>query len=433
MRSFVRIGLAASLLSLSAWACGGETAEGIDRTESEAGAAGKTGAAAGAGATAGAAGRAGSAAAGGTNAAGKGGSTSGGSGGSVAAGTGGVAGTGSTGLAGTGGTGTGASGTGGTAAAGTGGTGSAGTGGSGSGSAGTGGTGAAGTGGTGSAGAPPAPIDGPKLKICSFNIRVGTAADGKNAWDNRKDQVFKLLQDSDADFIGMQEDLTFQLQQLDSKIPGYDRYGVGAKDGAGGGERVTLWYLKARFEMLKKDTFWLSDTPEKPGSITWGNDDLPRVVTWGRFREKSSGYTFYVYNTHFDHRQNASLAKGARLLSQRFAERAHPDEPVILTGDFNMHDGEAPIRYLEGKAQLNDKDNPVPLLDTFRALHPDEKNARTAHGFEGGVVGTPIDFIFLSKKDGEVKQAWINHDNQNGLYPSDHYPIFATLKLVDKK
>jgi endonuclease/exonuclease/phosphatase family metal-dependent hydrolase len=406
MRLLRRSGLVAILLSAAPLACGGDEASLASSTEAPdvggavAGAAGASSAA-----TGGAAGTSAQAGAGGGSAGGSAGAAgSGGKGGTSAAGTGG---SGTT--AGAGGTAAGTDGT-----------------------AGTGGT-AAGTGGSGAAGSPTMPIDGPNLKICSFNIRVGTANDGPNAWDKRKAQVFALLKKTAPDFIGMQEDLTFQLQQIDPHLPAYGRFGEGAKDGKGAGEHVSIYYDKSRFELLKHDTFWLSDTPEVPGSISWGNTDNPRVVTWARFKEKSSGYGFYVYNTHFDHRQNPSLAKGARLLSQHMKDRDHPDEPVILTGDFNMHDDEAPIRYLEGKVQLVGKDNPVPLLDTFRALHPDDKNARTAHLFEGSTLGTPIDFIFLSKKDGEVKQSWINHDNENGYYPSDHFPIFATMRLVDKK
>lgn len=416
-------------VALALLACGGETASDVEATPG--GDAGTTSGGGGKPSTGGGAGTAGKLGSGAAGAAPVVGGNAGAAG--SATGTAGAAGVGqggaAAGAAGLAGQGPGGSGVGGAGVAGAGGSGTAGAGGK---AAGGTNAGSAGKAGSGSAGAPPAPIDGPNLKICSFNIRVGTAADGKDAWDNRKGQVFAIMQKTDAHFIGVQEDLGFQLKEIDAKIPAYDRIGVGVQ-ADGGGEHVALYYLKGAFELGKHGTFWLSETPNKPGSISWGNDGLPRAVTWGRFKEKSSGYGFYVYNTHFDHRANPSRGKGALLVSQHMKDRDHPEEPVIFMGDLNMQDDAPPFRYLEGKAELEGKANPVPLLDTFRALHPNEKNARTAHGFGGGVVGSPIDFIMLSKEDGTVKQAWINHDNENGAYPSDHYPIFATMKLVDKK
>jgi len=89
--------------------------------------------------------------------------------------------------------------------------------------------------------------------------------------------------------------------------------------------------------------------------------------------------------------------------------------------------------YLKGKTSLSgadgcESDNPVPMVDTFRALHPDVKDVRTAHDFKGAREGDKIDYIFtpLSVK---VLEAEILYDNVDGRYPSDHFPVTASLSL----
>ena len=109
------------------------------------------------------------------------------------------------------------------------------------------------------------------------------------------------------------------------------------------------------------------------------------------------------------------------MLAKQIAGRQRP-EPVLLTGDFNSGESSAAIAYLTGKTP----GTPIKLVDSFRALHPDEKQVRTFHGFRGGTEGEKIDFI-LVLPTAKVRWAEILHDNQNGRYPSDHYPVAAEV------
>lgn len=272
-------------------------------------------------------------------------------------------------------------------------------------------------------------IPGPKVKIMTFNIRVGTAQDGENAWDKRKQLVYQILKDKDADFIGMQEALHFQLQEIDDHMAGYARIGVGTVDGKTKGPLNAIYYRKSRFSVKQSDTFWLSKTPEVPGSQTWGNE-FPRAVTWGRFLEKDTGYTLYVYNTHFDHVSQNSREKGAVLLAGRIADRQAQKDPYAVTGDFNAAEGNLAIRFLKGDAAIDGQMTAVPLRDTFRVVKPDAKNVGTAHGFNGGTGGNKIDYIFVPPKQ-KVNDAWIDHYNVDGRYPSDHFPVLAVVTFED--
>ncbi len=273
-------------------------------------------------------------------------------------------------------------------------------------------------------------IPGPKVKVISFNIRVGTANDGENAWDQRKGIVFDFLGEQDADVIGMQEDLRFQLLEIDDAITGYKRVGVGAVDGLTSGEFNAIYFKKDRFSLDAHDTFWLSDTPGKAGSTTWGNDH-PRSVTWARLIEKDSGYGFYVFNTHLDHISQNSREKSAVLLAKRVASRDEP-EPFVVTGDFNAAEGNLAIRFLKADAKIGGETNSVPMVDTFRIFKPDATAVGTAHGFNGGTGGNKIDYVF-TPPDQTVINAYISHYNLDGRYPSDHFPVVGVVRFTDKE
>ncbi|RYE75003.1 MAG: endonuclease/exonuclease/phosphatase family protein, partial [Myxococcales bacterium] len=282
---------------------------------------------------------------------------------------------------------------------------------------------------TGAAGAPVEPlIAGIKVRVATFNIRTGNADQGtKNAWDKRKALLFDVFKDLDADFIGVQEARLFQLQEIDQAAPGYDRIGEG-RDGGNEGEFSAIYYRKDRFEVKDKETFWLSATPGKP-SKSW-DDDYNRVVTWGRFQEKASGYQLYHFNTHWGLTSN-SAEKSAALLTKRVSQRP-TGHPFFVTGDLNTGENELPVRFLKGNAKIDGQDNPVPMRDTFRVLYPDATDVRTAHGFNGGTSGAKIDFVFIGLPAPDVTGAQIVRTHKGDQYPSDHYPVVAGVKLPDQ-
>ncbi len=263
------------------------------------------------------------------------------------------------------------------------------------------------------------------LLVMSFNIRYGTANDGKDRWENRKEQVCEVIERYHCDVIGLQEALRFQIDAIREASPQYDEIGVGRDDGKTKGEYSGILYRKDRVEVTDSGTFWLSDTPEVVASTSWGNS-ITRICTWGRFIHKPSGKAFYHYNVHLDHRSQPSREKSAVLVAQRIANRKHPD-PVVLTGDFNAGESNKAILYLKGDLDQSGK-TPVPLVDTFRLLHPEAAQVGTFNGFKGTRSGEKIDYVFVAPGT-EVLEARILHDNEDGRYPSDHFPVTARLSL----
>ena len=269
------------------------------------------------------------------------------------------------------------------------------------------------------------------LRVMSFNIRYGTADDGDNSWPLRRELVFGVIEEYAPDVLGIQEALRFQLDELHDALAGYAEVGVGRDDGLTAGEYAAILYRVDRLALLSEGTFWLSDTPSVPGSTTWGNT-IPRICTWARFDDRYSGTTFYVYNLHLDHRSQPSRELSAELLTAHISNREHLD-PFFVTGDFNAGESNPAMLYLRGEIvraheETLDAPRPLGLRDTYRVLFPDQVEVGTFNGFDGITTGEKIDAVLVSS-DWEIVDAAIVRTADDRRYPSDHFPVVATLAI----
>jgi endonuclease/exonuclease/phosphatase family metal-dependent hydrolase len=258
------------------------------------------------------------------------------------------------------------------------------------------------------------------LSVMTFNIRNGRANDGENGWTFRKDFVCDVIRDSAADIIGLQEAFRFQLDEIRKILPEFNEVGEG-RDGGTRGEYSAILYKKKAFKVEESDTFWLSDTPQKK-SRNWGNRYL-RVCTWVRLTHLTTGHSFYVFNTHFDHQSQNSRLQSSKLIASRIAQRS-PKDPFVMVGDFNAGENNPVIEYLKGTGSQGK--SPVPVLDTFRKLYPDKKVVGTGNGFTGRQDGNKIDYVFVAPETNVLKAAIIR-SARKGRYPSDHFPVTATI------
>jgi endonuclease/exonuclease/phosphatase family metal-dependent hydrolase len=260
------------------------------------------------------------------------------------------------------------------------------------------------------------------LTVMTFNIRYGTAKDGENEWSARRDMLFEVIRDTKPDLLGLQEALDFQIDEILAAVGGYAVVGVGRDDGAEKGEYSAILFRSDRFHVAEAGTFWFSDTPSVPGSKSWGNQ-ITRISSWARFIDRD-GRGFYHFNLHLDHQSQPSRERSTVLLRGRIDTRAVPD-PVIVTGDFNVGENNPALATLTAGS-------PAPFVDTFRVLHPDVKDVGTFSGFKVGSIGTEkIDYV-LVRPGTEVLSAEINRVSRNGRYPSDHFPVTARIRLVDR-
>ena len=257
------------------------------------------------------------------------------------------------------------------------------------------------------------------IRVMSFNVRYGTAADGDNAWPLRRDLVFETIRGADPHIIGIQEALAFQIAELERALPGFQRVGVGRDDGDEAGEFSAIMFRSDRFELLDSGTFWFSDTPALPGSMHWGNR-ITRICTWVRIRDRNAERSFYVYNLHWDHESQNSREMSARLLMERVDQRSAPNDPAIITGDFNAGESNAAFTFITSQG----------FRDTFRLRHPEASAVGTFNAFRGESDGEKIDAVLISP-GWFVISAEIVRANRNGRFPSDHFPVTAEVLLLD--
>jgi endonuclease/exonuclease/phosphatase family metal-dependent hydrolase len=252
-----------------------------------------------------------------------------------------------------------------------------------------------------------------ELNVMTFNIRYGTANDGENSWQFRKDNVVQTIRAFKPDLLGLQEALQLQIDELLMKMPDYAYVGVGRDDGKNMGEYSCIFFLKDRFMADSTETFWFSETPNIVASKSWGNN-ITRICTWARLHNKFSGKDFYLFNVHLDHESQPSREKSTELLMKRINEKTLP---VILTGDFNCGDENPAIKTILSGG----------LIDTYRILNEKQPKEGTFNSFKGETDGKKIDFIFTTK-DFQVRQSEIIRISYEGKFPSDHFPVTAILR-----
>lgn len=266
---------------------------------------------------------------------------------------------------------------------------------------------------------------GKDVRVMSFNIRYGTARDGDNHWDRRKDFLVETIRAFDPDLLGTQETLAFQRDFIAEKLTGYDHFGVGRDFGDDRGEMAALFYKRDRFDKVDGGHFWLSETPDKVGSKSW-DSSLPRMVTWVKLRDRllENSAPLVFFNTHFDHQGTTARLEAARLLRRQIDILAK-DASVVVTGDFNTGQGTPPYGALFDAVD----GQPAPVIDSFRAVNPDATpNEGTFSSFKSGNTGgARIDWIGVSR-DWQIRSAGIDRTARDGRTPSDHFPVTAILR-----
>lgn len=257
------------------------------------------------------------------------------------------------------------------------------------------------------------------LRVLTYNLRYITAEDtAERDWKSRRDLLGAMVVKDHPDIIGLQEALRPMLDDFEKRVPGYVEIGCGREDGLAKGEYSAILVRSDRFTIQASGTFWLSDTPEVVASSTWGNQ-VTRVCTWAKLYDRTSMQAFHFFNTHLDHRTPLARQKGTELILARMAATGSSG-PFILTGDMNA----APDDPLHATI----KADPNNLLDVWATLHPTATpgESGTAHGFSGRTDKGRIDYIYASKFFGLVDSE-ILHDHDGKTYPSDHFPVRATL------
>lgn len=264
-------------------------------------------------------------------------------------------------------------------------------------------------------------------KVMSFNVRFGKADDGPNRWDARRDLVIKTVKDFDPDILGTQEMMGFQAKFFQQQLTDYGYHGTSRIPTDDDQEQCTIFYRSSRFEKTDAGHFWLSESPDQPGSISW-DSSLPRMASWVKLvNRRDPNREFFVFNTHFDHVGQDARLQASALLRQRIQTIAD-GMPTIVTGDFNSAENSIAHRVLLFATKQ------LTLIDTFQSVRtrPDPNAESTSSRWSGNRKGRRIDWILCSSH-WDVADAAIDRSNDEGRYPSDHYPVTAHISLKSEE
>ena len=259
------------------------------------------------------------------------------------------------------------------------------------------------------------------LRCCTFNIRLKNDGDDKAGfgWNVRRDRVANYIREKAIDVVGMQEVLHPQLLDLLERLPQYDYVGVGRADGKTRGEYSPIFFLKDKFEVLDKGNFWLSETPDVPGSKGW-DAAIERIASYAKLKDKATGKIFMAVNTHFDHMGVMARRESAKLIMRKIQEIVG-NRPAVVTGDFNVtEDDEAYVTMTTDAFRMND------------AYHMTANHTGTVYTFQNFLRISPlecdkIDFIFLTPAI-RVKHSHIEVQSPENIL-SDHNPHWADLEF----
>ena len=266
------------------------------------------------------------------------------------------------------------------------------------------------------------------IRVGTYNIRLSPGDRGTpNDWEKRKADLVDLVKKMDLDAFGMQEVCPDQAQYLREKLPEFEFVGDHREADRKSGEASPVFYRKSRFDAEKRGTFWLSETPDVPASKSW-NTACTRVCSYLILKDRTTGKRFCFANTHTDHISAEAREKGMLLIIERMKEFGK-GAPIVFTGDHNCCYDDPPAAAV--RKILKDS------RDVTETKDPGPRNTYNGFGRHvdgpagcGDVKRNYIDYIYVS--DGtRVLDVETHGDKRPGtnLYPSDHFPVSATIVL----
>lgn len=256
-----------------------------------------------------------------------------------------------------------------------------------------------------------------KITVATYNIRTDTEADGQWSWKNRQPHVVNLIRYHDWDIFGAQEVQPNQLADLRA-LTAYEVAGLAREDGLNQGEYTALFYKKDKFELLKKEAFWLSETPDLPSIHPTAG--CLRVCVCAFLKSKETSQEFAVATTHLDHISAESRLFGAQIILDHCLSKIN-NQPLILMGDFNALPEEATYHLITEHltdAKHQEGSSFYGPVGTFQDFAYDKAWEDLEE----------IDYIFVSDQI-NVEKVGVLTDNCNRRYPSDHFPVVATLNI----
>ncbi len=261
--------------------------------------------------------------------------------------------------------------------------------------------------------------DSTPIRIGSFNNQCDIF--DPDLWPTRLQLVRQLFDEEQFDVVGMQEPFWNQMADMEKILPEYGWVGLSTdgKPSEGYWHYNPIFYRKDRIELINWGTFWLSETPEVPGSKSW-DTGTSRFCTWAHLKDRTSGKDFFEFNAHFDNVGENARIESAKLIVQKTKEIAG-EKPFYFNGDLNVPADSEPYRILSSALvdsyhSCQNKENAdIPSYNAWSAIQHSDANEN-------------IDHLFISPNSNALH--WkLNILSVDSLYPSDHFPIVVDWQI----
>jgi endonuclease/exonuclease/phosphatase family metal-dependent hydrolase len=265
------------------------------------------------------------------------------------------------------------------------------------------------------------PVDAPAVHVMTLNVRRRMPRAWPSAradrWSCRRPLLARLLLDERPGVLGLQEVLPDQSAEIRDLLgSGYESAGSG-RDARGGGERCELHVDSSRFRIVSTTTRWLSDSPERAGSRSFGNL-IPRIVVLSEVEDIAAALRIHVLVTHLDHLSARSRVRSAQMLAGAVRRLGGP---VVVLGDFNTDVGSAAHDALLARGDL------VDALDVAATrVAPSVRGSYSRYG-PPRTTGRRLDWILVDPA-AAVERAGVNAARFDGRAASDHDPVQAVVR-----
>lgn len=252
-----------------------------------------------------------------------------------------------------------------------------------------------------------------ELRVMSCNLRCLSPQDrGKKSWFYRADLILKNIETEAPGIIGFQEATKWQYEYLRDTLKGYDSV-ITYRDKSLFSEGTPVFYRADLYTLVDKGSFWLSETPEEM-SKDWGAACY-RICSYTILKENASGKEFVVFNTHLDHISDEARIKGIGVVLDKIAQFG--SLPSMIMGDFNAtEDSET---YKSATESFSD----------VKYLTENTVTGCTYQNWGTQLDSECIDYLMISKTGFTVNSYKVVNTTYDGVYPSDHFPVFVSMKL----
>lgn len=256
-----------------------------------------------------------------------------------------------------------------------------------------------------------------QITVMSYNIRssVKNEQDGVHGWEYRKEAAVRMLLAERPDVVGMQEEMPDQEAYFRTHLASvYDGVSISRDPNNREDEACAVFYNKTKYDLVRTNTFWLSETPDTP-SRGW-DGKYKRIVTYVHIRDQKSGQQYLVFNTHLDHKGVVAREKSLQLIADSAIAIGGDSVPMFVMGDLNVTPDAPELAPMWNTMKLAQREAPV--TDTLYTFHGYKPNK-----------GKMIDYIYY--RNASALEFRILRDGYGVPYLSDHYPIAATFSTQD--